>query len=146
MVVVNYAIKSHRLIAAITTMLLITVSIGILIVPIEQHDFKTEFRGIEDGLWWAFTTATGVGYGDLVPTTTLGRIFAVFLEIVGVANFGLIIALITIALLRREQQFYWNRTTERFDRIEDKLNKLQQKQDYSIKKIIPKQQSSNQYR
>lgn len=135
---VNYSVKSHRLIAAIATMLLVTMSTGFLIVPIEQQNPATEFRGFGDGLWWAFTTSTGVGYGDLVPITALGRTIAVFLEIVGVANFGLIIALITIALLRREQQFFWNRTTERFDRLEAKLEKLNQKQDYSIKEDVRK--------
>lgn len=36
-----------------------------------------------EGLWLAFTTGATVGYGDLVPTTTAARIFAVFIVIVG---------------------------------------------------------------
>jgi len=110
-----------------------TIVFGFLIVPIEISDPTTTFRNAEDGLWWSFTTVTGVGFGDYYPVTTTGRIIGVILETIGVTIFGLIIAILTINLYRDEQQFYWRRMTERFDRIEEKLIKLEQKQDYSIK-------------
>ncbi len=39
-------------------------------------------------LWWAVVTLTTVGYGDVVPTTTAGRLVAVVLMIGGVGLFG----------------------------------------------------------
>lgn len=41
-----------------------------------------------DALWWAFVTATTVGYGDLYPVTVGGRTVAIFLMIVGLSLFG----------------------------------------------------------
>lgn len=41
-----------------------------------------------DALWWAVVTFTTVGYGDLYPTTSAGRIAAVFLMLGGVALIG----------------------------------------------------------
>lgn len=42
----------------------------------------------EDALWWAVTTMTTVGYGDRYPTTSEGRIVAMFLMAAGVGVFG----------------------------------------------------------
>jgi voltage-gated potassium channel len=45
-----------------------------------------------DALWWATTTATTVGYGDLFPVTTEGRWVAVGLMVAGIALIGLVTA------------------------------------------------------
>ncbi len=45
-------------------------------------------RTAEDALWWGITTITTVGYGDLYPVTTTGRMIAVGLMLTGVGLFG----------------------------------------------------------
>ena len=50
-----------------------------------------------DGLWWAFTTATTVGYGDLYPHTDAGRAIAMVVMAVGIG----LIALMTAAIAER---------------------------------------------
>jgi len=39
-----------------------------------------------DGVYWAVSTMTTVGYGDELPTTTLGQILAMTLMVVGSAT------------------------------------------------------------
>lgn len=39
--------------------------------------FRPGFRGVADGIWWAFVTMTTVGYGDKIPKTPIGRILAI---------------------------------------------------------------------
>ena len=41
-------------------------------------------------MWWAIVTLTTVGYGDIVPETTTGRIAAVMIMLTGVAVLGLL--------------------------------------------------------
>jgi len=48
-----------------------------------------------DALWWGVVTLTTVGYGDVVPHTTEGRIAAMVLMLLGIGLFGAITATIT---------------------------------------------------
>ena len=44
-------------------------------------------HGLGDGPWLAFTTAATVGYGDIVPHTTAGRVLAVLVVLLGLGVF-----------------------------------------------------------
>ena len=50
-----------------------------------------------DGVWWAFTTATTVGYGDIYPKTDAGRVIAMLVMSTGIG----LIALFTGAIAER---------------------------------------------
>jgi voltage-gated potassium channel len=52
----------------------------------------SHFEGMSfgDAIWWAFVTATTVGYGDISPTTTEGRFVAAFLMLTGIGFIGLL--------------------------------------------------------
>ncbi|MFB6983961.1 potassium channel family protein [Streptomyces scopuliridis] len=41
-----------------------------------------------DSVWWACSAITTVGYGDVTPVTPLGRVYAVFLMVCGLALLG----------------------------------------------------------
>lgn len=45
---------------------------------------EAAIKTYSDALWWAFVTATTVGYGDISPSTLLGRGIAAVLMIVGI--------------------------------------------------------------
>ena len=52
----------------------------------------SNIKNFGDGLWWAITTVTTVGYGDKFPTTMEGKFLAVGLMIVGISLMGVITA------------------------------------------------------
>ncbi|MEZ4865787.1 MAG: potassium channel family protein [Caldilineaceae bacterium] len=47
-----------------------------------------------DALYWSVITAASIGYGDITPTTTTGRIIAAVLGTIGVITIGIIAGLI----------------------------------------------------
>lgn len=58
----------------------------------EQNEPGASITNIGDALWWAVTTLTGTGYGDVVPITLVGRLVAVGLMLGGLAIVGVIAA------------------------------------------------------
>lgn len=53
-----------------------------------------------DGLWWSTTTITTVGYGDVFPVTTAGRIVGGFTMLVGISTFAMVTAKVAEFLVR----------------------------------------------
>jgi len=61
-------------------------------------------QSFADGLWLAFTTGATVGYGDLVPTTTAARIFAVLITMLGLTFFSLVTASIAAFFIGEDEK------------------------------------------
>lgn len=80
----------------ILTCLLYLSAIGIYYFenPAQPDDFASVFHG----LWWAVSTITLLGYGDVYPITTGGRIFTFFVLMLGIAMIAVPTGLIASAL------------------------------------------------
>lgn len=67
-----------------------------------------------DGLYMVLTTFTTIGYSEVHPLSTAGRVFNIFLIVVGVALVFLIIGALTQALIEFEfNQFFGRRRMQR---------------------------------
>ena len=65
---------------------------AVQITILERSVEGSNIKNFGDGLWWAITTVTTVGYGDRYPTTTEGRFLAVLLMLMGISLVGVITA------------------------------------------------------
>jgi voltage-gated potassium channel len=61
-------------------------------------------KTLEDGLWLAFTTAATVGYGDLIPSTSASRAFAVLVVLLGLAVLSLVTASVAAMFVETEER------------------------------------------
>lgn len=59
----------------------------------------TTFNSIPQAMWWSIVTITTTGYGDMVPSTLLGRLIAVGTMFSGLALFGILTSVIGRAVL-----------------------------------------------
>lgn len=84
----QFAITIKVFLASIFVAYISAVQITITERAVEGSNIKN----FGDGLWWAITTVTTVGYGDRYPTTTEGRFLAVGLMIMGISLMGVITA------------------------------------------------------
>ena len=55
-----------------------------------------------NALWWAIVTTTTVGYGDMVPTTVIGKAAGVMLMLGGIGLFGAVTANLASVLVRNQ--------------------------------------------
>ncbi|MFZ0325169.1 MAG: potassium channel family protein [Actinomycetes bacterium] len=67
-------------------------TVGCAVVVYWTEPASSGFATMGDSLWWAMVTLTTVGYGDLYPVGTAGRIAACILMLGGVAFLGVLAA------------------------------------------------------
>lgn len=75
--------------------LLAVTAVLLFIIPIPVIMIEPEINNFPDALWWAIVTTTTVGYGDISPTTPVGRALAVVLMLVGIGIIGTFTSAIT---------------------------------------------------
>jgi hypothetical protein len=84
----------------VTATALVVVGGGALIRLVDH----SEYPNVWIGMWWALQTATTVGYGDVTPAHTSGRLVAVLMMLEGVAFLAIITAAITSSFVARAGQ------------------------------------------
>ena len=108
--------------------------LGLLMAPIESSAVGAKIHNEGDGLWFAVTTVTGVGYGDVVPVTALGRVVVSVLQVFGVVLFGAVMAFVSVELLRYQEDFNMRRMLERMDAQSKQIEELKKEVGYLVKK------------
>ncbi len=99
----------------------------------DPHEYRTYGRG----LWWAIQTVTTVGYGDVTPVHTSGRLVAAIVMIWGTAYLAILTATITSTFVARAEMQYRQRAAEseaesdeqlesRFDSLDARLDRIEQ--------------------
>lgn len=77
---------------------------AVVIFGVLEHWFDDQtFPTVWLGMWWALQTVTTVGYGDIIPETTVGRAFASLLMLGGLAFLSVVTATITSSFVARRQ-------------------------------------------
>jgi voltage-gated potassium channel len=116
--------------ALVTTVLSAAVVLagGTTVWRLEGGRPGSTFRSWGDGIWWALTTMTTVGYGDHVPRTTSGRVVAGLIMVAGVALLGAVAAVVALvfasAVARREERVLEAEAATLEARIEARLDAL----------------------
>jgi voltage-gated potassium channel len=78
-----------------------------------------------DGVWWAITTVTTVGYGDFSPMTLGGRVIAIVVMVVGIGFVAIITAAAAERFMRsREAEAERAELRARLDEVLRRLDEL----------------------
>lgn len=74
---------------------IMTGSFAVYLVEAPHPD--SPIKSMADAFWWAMATATTVGYGDIVPITSLGRMIGIVMMILGISLLSVFISTIGAA-------------------------------------------------
>jgi hypothetical protein len=77
-----------------------------LLYPDPSLDKMTFYN---QSFYWALTTITTIGYGDITPTTNIGRVFTMFIMLTGVAFYGVIIGNVSRMIMLADRHKEANR-------------------------------------
>ncbi len=115
----------------VTATAIVVVGAGALIRVLDHH----EYASIWVGMWWSLQTVTTVGYGDVTPHKTIGRLVGAFVMLEGIAFVAIVTAAITssfVARAEREQMQAGDeeadaavaRLEARFDQVDSRLDRI----------------------
>ena len=84
----------HALLGALLVILILLLFSSTAIYFLERDAQPDKFGSIPAAAWWALSTLTTVGYGDVVPITPLGKIVGGVVMLLGVGMIALPVAII----------------------------------------------------
>ena len=90
---------------------------------------EPQIKTFGDGIWWALVTVTTVGYGDITPLTTPGRVVAGGLMFLGLGLIATVTAIVSAKFITNYVDHHTN------DDVLEKLEELEQEIDQINKKI-----------
>jgi voltage-gated potassium channel len=103
-------------------------AIGVVVFGIvERLVDPGTFDNVWLGMWWAIQTVTTVGYGDVVPGSTVGKVIATFMMLGGLSLFAVVTGAITSAFVAERQKRMGgdDPIARRLDELTAKLDAIQ---------------------
>ena len=104
---------------AVTLLVLAGATLARLVEPETFDDFGL-------ACWWAVETVTTVGYGDIVPSTTPGRVVGAVLMIGGVSMIPLVTSIVVSVLAAKQAQEENRLEVEQLEALRAQLARLEE--------------------
>ncbi len=84
--------------------LVLVICLGTVMFMVEGGRPESPFRDLPSSIYWAIETMSTVGYGDITPTTTFGRILAGFVMILGYTIIAIPTGIVSATMIEMIQE------------------------------------------
>ena len=96
--------KRNQIISSVFIVLILMLASSLCMYSVEHNAQPTVFRNAFSGIWWSMSTLLTVGYGDIYPITTLGRIMAICIAYLGVGVVAIPTGIISAGFVEQYQR------------------------------------------
>lgn len=123
--------KVSQLGAIVLAFVVIVILSGIVI-----HSIDPSVKTVEEGLWWSLATMATVGYGDIVPSSTEGRIFGALIIIMGTVFFSLLTAQLAAYMVGEDEIERDRELLHTLKENQKTLLSMQERDDQRLEKLL----------
>jgi len=131
----NDRLANLNLRGAVFLIVLVATAMSVIAAVIERL-IDPAFDDIGIALWWAVTTVTTVGYGDIVPESHAGRAAASVLMLTGLALIPTLTSIVVATLVaqrsareRQEEESEFNQLVALLRSLDERLERLERRGD-----------------
>ena len=112
--------KKQQLLSSVFILLVLILASSLCMYSVESGTEGSSFKNAFSGIWWAVSTLLTVGYGDIVPTTTLGKLLGAIITFLGVGMVAIPTGIISAGFV------------EQYARIQARLDQAREQDLYFI--------------
>ena len=93
--------KKNQLISSMCIVIIFMMATSLCMYSVEHEAQPELFKNAFSGLWWSASTLLTIGYGDVYPITTVGKILAIMISFLGVGLVAIPTGIISAAFVDR---------------------------------------------
>ena len=112
--------KKQQLLSSVFIILVLILASSLCMYSVESGTEGSGFTNAFSGIWWAVSTLLTVGYGDIVPMTTLGKLLGAVITFLGVGMVAIPTGIISAGFV------------EQYARIQARLDQAREQDLYFI--------------
>ena len=96
--------KRNQIISSVFIVLILMLASSLCMYSVEHNAQPEVFRNAFSGIWWSMSTLLTVGYGDIYPITTFGRVMAICIAYLGVGVVAIPTGIISAGFVEQYQR------------------------------------------
>jgi cytochrome b subunit of formate dehydrogenase len=105
----------------------VAITSGLLLYILDPN-----IHSLFDGIWSAWVTMTHVGFGDVVPTSFLGRLLSAALILFGLAMFSMITAILSVTLMGKNMDTWGHEVRQ----IEQEASRIETEENQILHELV----------
>ncbi len=97
--------KKQQLMSSVFIIAVLMIASSLCMYSIEHEAQPDVFKNAFSGIWWSVSTLLTVGYGDIYPVTTAGKVFGIFITFLGVGMVAIPTGIISAGFVEQYSRF-----------------------------------------